>query len=86
MTDSTRRVLLDISSDLKRVALCLARGSNTTGLIFFYEAQNKLSQLSPDQVPLHLYKLIAGLDKKSPSLADDSLMVSNLAKNWSRKA
>jgi len=79
--------LLNLSSDLHRIALALAENSLTTAKVFEVQARKLEQSLSSATNPFYLTKLLKGirktLDNSEPvQKADDCLMYSTLLQNY----
>ncbi len=90
MHDSQLEIIGALSNDLYRIAELSARGSDKAALRFAEEAQKRVLEVSPDQLPHYLQQRLVALSKAiqdfsttaSKYLAEDLLMHSILLSNY----
>ncbi|MEK7164109.1 MAG: hypothetical protein AAB768_03140 [Patescibacteria group bacterium] len=74
---------MSIASDLKRVAMGLHRGSQTTVDKFTKEVLRRKQELDSPLLESYMQKLVNKLDS-AVSNSDDALMLSTLFQNYSQ--
>jgi len=73
-----------LASDLKRVAICLHRGSNVAAERFAQEAKRRALEINVSETEEYIKKIISRIDK-SVSDSDMALMHSTLLQNYSTR-
>lgn len=74
---------MSIASDLKRIALGLHRGSQTTVDRFTQEVLKRKLEIDNSTLEPYIYKWIQKLDS-AVSNSDDALMLSTIFQNYSQ--
>jgi hypothetical protein len=82
--------LSSLAMDLKRVAQCYFRGSNTVAKRFLEESFLRRKEINKKEIKGYLVKLLSDLDsfkqeKDTQKLAEDALLYSKLFENASIK-
>jgi hypothetical protein len=76
-------VLMSIASDLKRVAMGLHRGSQTTVDRFTQEILRRRQEIDDSLLENYMQKWVSKLDQ-AVSNSDDALMLSTIFQNYSQ--
>lgn len=74
---------MSIASDLKRVALSLHRGSQTTVDRFTQEVLRRKQEIDISVLEIYMQKLVPKLDSAVCN-SDDALMLSTIFQNYSQ--
>lgn len=82
--------LSSLSMDLKRIALAIHNGSQTTAEKFSAEAQKRISEIDSKTLAPYMQKIILKLNSNLPKsknqkIAEDFLMYSTLLQNYCLK-
>lgn len=80
---NNKLILASIASDLKRVAMGLHRGSQTTVEKFTQEALRRKLEIDISALDVYMQKLVPKLDSAVCN-SDDALMFSTIFQNYSQ--
>jgi hypothetical protein len=86
---TNKLIIESLAMDLRRVAQCYYRGSNSVGYRFSQEALKRASEVNMNEVKPYIKTLLLNLDSdlnqySTNSIAEASLLASTLFQNYAR--